>query len=154
MKKNIQVIIKENNSTIGPINSIQRVSLGYAFNYLIPQKIAEIATKNKVKHYKMLDQNKNKKENQEHLHNITLKDKFEQITKINIRKKIGKNKQIFGSIVENEIIDTIYRLTGQSISKKNLRMPIIKEIGKYQLIIVLNFKIKVNLQINILPINI
>lgn len=154
MKKNIQVIIKQQKSHLGPINSLKNVPLGYAFNYLIPKNIVEIATKNKIKHLQMLERYKYKKENELYLQNITIKEHLQQIKKINIRKKIGQNRQIFGSIIENEIIQKINNLTQLSISKKQIQTPLIKTIGIYNLQITLDNKIDININLYILPLNI
>nr|YP_007878186.1 50S ribosomal protein L9 [Calliarthron tuberculosum]AGA63797.1 50S ribosomal protein L9 [Calliarthron tuberculosum] len=151
MKKTINIIVTKPHSILGPINTHKKVSLGYAFNYLIPQQFVEIATKGKLKHIKMLNNIKLKKDNQNYIHNLTIKRYLEQITKIKIRKKIGQNKQIFGSITENDIIEKIIQITGHLIEKKQIIMPNIKEIGIYNISIKIEDNIYSDIEIQILP---
>jgi len=136
---------------LGQCNSIKSVALGYAFNYVIPQNLAEIATEGKIQHLMMLNKNKNKQEEQMYRRNMYIKNKLENISKINIRKKIGHNGQIFGSIIENEIIQEVYRLTQQSLSKRNLQIPSIKQSGQYEVKITISNTLYTFIQLYIIP---
>ncbi len=51
---------------------------------------------------------------------------LEKIRKIQIRKKIGQNQQIFGRITENEVIEKIVELTVYDLIKKQFKIPNIK----------------------------
>nr|YP_009398555.1 ribosomal protein L9 [Lophocladia kuetzingii]ARW67741.1 ribosomal protein L9 [Lophocladia kuetzingii] len=61
MKKKINVIITKDKYQQAKKGSIVKVSSGYAFNYLIPNQIAELATKGRIKHTKMFEDIKQKK---------------------------------------------------------------------------------------------
>ena len=154
MKKTIQIILKKTDSRLGSKNDIKLVALGYAFNYLIPQQIAKIATKGEIQHINMLNNSRSKKEKLIHVDNINIKNNLQRITKINIRKKIGKNKQIFGSITENEIAEIIEILTQKSISKQNIELPYIKKIGIYTIKISISNTIEARIVLHILPLTI
>nr|YP_009589102.1 50S ribosomal protein L9 [Corallina ferreyrae]QBL75618.1 50S ribosomal protein L9 [Corallina ferreyrae] len=151
MKKTINIIIKKTHSRLGPINSQKKVALGYAFNYLIPQKLAEVSTKGKLKHLKMLNEIKLKKDNQNYINNLNIKECLEQIIKIKIRKKIGQNRQIFGSITEQDIINKINQITGQLITKRQITIPNIKEVGIYNIKITIEDSIYTNIELQVLP---
>nr|YP_009660570.1 50S ribosomal protein L9 [Corallina chilensis]QCS25518.1 50S ribosomal protein L9 [Corallina chilensis] len=151
MKKTINIIIKKTNSGLGPINSQKKVALGYAFNYLIPQQLAEVSTKGKLKHLKMLNEIKLKKDNQNYIKNLNTKERLEQIAKIKIRKKIGQNRQIFGSITEQDIINKINQINGQLITKRQITIPNIKEIGIYNIKITIEDSIYINIELQVLP---
>lgn len=151
MKKTIQIFVKKTYPGLGPINSTKYVTLGYAFNYLIPKQIAGIATKKQLKHIQILNDSRDRKKNLTYLNNITVKTRLEEITKINIRKKASIDKQIFGRITENEIIEAIRLLTNELISKKQIKIPNIKNIGVYVINIYISNKIKTSLVLHILP---
>ncbi len=154
MKKNITVIIKNNNSKLGKRGEQLKVAPGYAFNYLIPNDLVEIATKGKIKHLNMfLDIEKQKKQNLK-VKILKLKNYIEQIKKINIKKITGDNNQIFGSINEKEIINTIFNKTGYRLEKKQISIPDIKTTGIFTIIISLFDKETCNLMIQIIPKNI
>nr|YP_010471039.1 ribosomal protein L9 [Synarthrophyton patena]UVF62868.1 ribosomal protein L9 [Synarthrophyton patena] len=152
MKKTIKVIINQQDSFLGPINTIKSVHLGYAFNYLIPNNLVEIATKGRIKHLNMLNNIKSQKANILYNKNLELKNNLKNIQKINIRKKLGTNQQIFGRITENEIIEQIIKLTGEKLEKKQIQIPNIKEIGIYNINIKIEESINTQIKLQILPI--
>nr|YP_010728740.1 ribosomal protein L9 [Phymatolithon calcareum]WEA76873.1 ribosomal protein L9 [Phymatolithon calcareum] len=151
MKKTVQVIIKQRGSYLGPINSIKLVALGHAFNYLIPNNMVDIASKGKIKHIKMLENLKSTQANITYENNLKIKSNLEKLHKINIRKKIGQNQQIFGRITEQEILEQIFRSTGEKLDKKQIKIPNIKEIGIYNINIKLEENIKTGIKLQVLP---
>lgn len=150
MSKKIIIILKDEKNK-NQQEKIINVTRGYAFNYLIPQNIAEIATPGKLKHLNMLKQKQQKLQqiNKEKAH-ITLK-RLNIVNKITIKKKHGSKMQIFGQINEKEILKKIFEYTGYKLNKKQIYMPNIKTIGKYQIIIKLLDNVKTNLSLIIIP---
>jgi len=151
MKKSIEIIIKKKDFYKNPTQRIQKVSPGYAFNYLIPNQIAEIATKGKIRHLHLVENILAKKDNQIHKNNLKVKMNLDKINFLSIRKKCSQNKQIFGSISEQEIISKIFHITGQNIDKKQIKIDSIKQIGKYICEIKIDEDININIEIHVLP---
>ncbi len=83
--------------------------------------------------------------------NLKVKNNLEKIRKIQIRKKIGQNQQIFGRITENEVIEKIVELTGLRLNKKQFKIPNIKEIGMYNISIKIQENINCIVQLQIVP---
>ena len=153
MKKNIKVIITNKNLYKNPIDRIKTVARGYAFNYLIPNKIAVIATPQKI-HYLNHRQNlKLKQSNEIYSNQLNTKKQIEKVQTLYIKKKAGSNKQIFGRLLELEIIDHLLELSGQDIEKKQIYIEPIKEIGKYICHIMIADQINTQIEVNILPYN-
>ena len=151
MKKTVQVIIKQKDSFLGPINTTKSLALGYVLNYLIPNNLVEIASKGKIKHINMLKNIQSTQDNITYDNNLKVKTNLEKIRKINIRKKIGQNQQIFGRITENEVIEQIVKLTGLKLHKKQIQISNIKEIGIYNIWIRVQENINAIVQLQILP---
>nr|YP_009391525.1 ribosomal protein L9 [Platysiphonia delicata]ARW59669.1 ribosomal protein L9 [Platysiphonia delicata] len=156
MKKKIQVILsKDISDTIKKYETIN-VKKGYAFNYLIPNKLAQVATKKKIKHLKILQSIQKIKQEKEFYRLKKIKTVLENIQTIYINKKIGDNYTIFGSIVEKEITQKTTEYANINIEKKQIQMPIVKKIGIYDFNVNLygpkNLSISIN--IIILPYNI
>lgn len=151
MKKSIIVILKETGRTQSPIKRIKRVSLGHAFNYLIPEKKAEVATEGKIKHLNMLHRTILKNKNAAHNQNTSIKQILENINTIHIRKKCSTKQLIFGSISEQDISAKILQLTGQRIDKKQIIVNSGKTIGKYSARIILTDSLSTLIYIHILP---
>nr|WCH55409.1 ribosomal protein L9 [Hypnea brasiliensis] len=150
MNKKITMILKDEKDKVQQ-EKIINVTRGYAFNYLIPQNIAEIATPGKLKHLNMLKQKEKQKIkiNKEKA-NITL-EHINMINKITIKKKYGSKMQIFGQINEREILKKIFEHTGYNLNKKQINIPNIKTIGNYQIIIKILDHAETNLLLHIIP---
>ena len=153
MKKNIKVIITNKNLHKNPIDRIQTVSRGYAFNYLIPNKIAEIATPKKIHYLNHVQNLKLQQNNKIYNDQLKTKKQIEKVQTLYIKKKASSNKQIFGRLLEIEIVEHLLELSGQYIEKKQIRIEPIKEIGKYTCCIIITDQINTQIEINILPYN-
>nr|YP_009244181.1 ribosomal protein L9 [Gelidium elegans]AMK96423.1 ribosomal protein L9 [Gelidium elegans] len=153
MNKGINIILKQNQKLLGEKGELKTVTKGFARNYLIPENIAEVATKGKIKHYMMLKSIANKKLEEKYLNAIKAQKNLEQIYKIKLRKKVSdqKNEHIFGSVTDKEIIDKIFHATGIEIEKKQLIIPSIKNIGSYKIQVNITNDIQANLILQILP---
>ena len=151
MKKSITVIMKENKKIQNPEELIKKVSLGYAFNYLIPKQIAEIATKGKIKHVYMLHAIASK--NQEFIHDRNIKTKYrlERMNAIRIRKKCSDNQLIFGSISNQDIATQILELTGEKIDRRQILPFESKKLGKYFAQIKIGENTRIAVAIHIIP---
>nr|QJH88363.1 ribosomal protein L19 [Pterocladia lucida] len=156
MSKSIHIILKNKHNQLGLKEEINIVKRGYARNYLIPNDIAEVATKGKIKHLSMLKEIKNNQLKEEKNKAIDTKKYLEQTNKIKLRKRVSdqNSKQIFGSVTEKEIIEKIFQTTGIHIEKKQIFMPDIKQIGIYKIQIKIITNIDANLDLHILPDNI
>nr|YP_010484962.1 50S ribosomal protein L9 [Hypnea cervicornis]UVW80656.1 50S ribosomal protein L9 [Hypnea cervicornis] len=150
MNKKITMILKDEKDR-NQNKKIIYVTRGYAFNYLIPKDIAEIATPGKIKHINMLQQKEKQKIkiNKEKANNTL--QYLDKINKITIKKKHGNKMQIFGQINEKDISKKIAEYTGYILSKKQIQIPNIKSIGKYQITIKLLDNLKSNISLNIIP---
>lgn len=154
MKRKITLIVTSNNINRNAKGSIIKVSKGYAFNYLIPRKGAEIATTKKIKHIKMFENIQKRKQEMSEKKTTKISRKIRKIGKISLYKKIGENNLIFGSVTEKDILKWINTNTNLEINKGQIKIPDIKKIGRINATIQLKNNLSENIQINILPTNI
>lgn len=135
MSKNITVIVKKTHPNIGNKGSLVKLSKGYIFNYLIPNNIVEIPTAGKIKHLKMFNTIAHKQKETLFITATNIKEQVKSIHKIQIIKKMGTKKSIFGSINEKDVLKEIFNQTNQKIDKKFITIPEIKNVGIFNLII-------------------
>nr|YP_009399590.1 ribosomal protein L9 [Dictyomenia sonderi]ARW69196.1 ribosomal protein L9 [Dictyomenia sonderi] len=154
MKKKINVILIKDNLKQGKKGSSINVARGYAFNYLIPSQIAEIATSEKIKHLQMFENIKIKQKETNQIATQLLQNNLEKIKKISVYKKKGENNLIFGSITEKDIAKWIKKYTNLSINKIQLKIVEAKSIGVRNIEIKMNTKVNISIPINIIPTNI
>lgn len=151
MVKNISIILKKQYLNLGKVGTIIKVKKGYAFNYLIPNQIAQIASKGAIKHYEMLKKLELNRIEQNNAKARKIKKKIEAIKKITIRKKVGTDRLIFGSINAKEILQIMEDKHNIKLNKNNINIPNIKQIGIYILNIEIIKNIQVSLQLQIIP---
>nr|YP_009393601.1 ribosomal protein L9 [Bostrychia simpliciuscula]ARW62163.1 ribosomal protein L9 [Bostrychia simpliciuscula] len=154
MKKKINIILIKSFLHLGEKGRIINVSPGYALNYLIPNQIAEIATKNKTKHLEMLKKRKNNQVKANEISNNKLKEKLEKIGKISIYRRKGENNYIFGRITEKDINNYIIKYTGIKLDKKQIKIFNIKKLGIFKTNIEISSNINTVVKLNTIPINI
>nr|YP_009396888.1 ribosomal protein L9 [Ophidocladus simpliciusculus]ARW66074.1 ribosomal protein L9 [Ophidocladus simpliciusculus] len=154
MKKKIKVILTKNHLDIKKHKSIINVAPGYAFNYLIPNNIAKMATIKNIKHFEMIEKLEKQKQEANIITINKLQNKVNQVKKIIIFKKKGENKLIFGSITEKDIINYIKKYTNIEINKKQIQIPAIRELGLNYINIETTNKIAVKIQLHVIPTNI
>lgn len=149
MKNHIKVILKNANPP-----KIEKVARGYAFNYLIPKQIAEIATKNKIKQINLQNQLSNQKKDKSQQKNLKITEIIKKVKIIHLRKKCGSNYQIFGSVTEQDIQELISEIIKYRIDKKQIVIQQIKQLGNYMCDLIIDEKMKTSIGIRIIPNNI
>lgn len=98
----MKVILLQDIKNLGKKYEVKNVSDGYARNFLLPKKMAQIATEEAIKKIK------EQKEIIEH-HRDELKDALEQTAKklsskeFHFYPEIGENNEVFGSISKKDI---------------------------------------------------
>lgn len=154
MKKKIQLILNQTINNLGLKGHIVQVKPGYAFNYLIPNNIAKIATKGSIQHAQLFEEINKRKIEANQIKAQKIQHKLEILKKISIKKKVGENRNFFGSINEKEISIEILKYTGYKLDKKQIKIPEIKKIGIYIIKIEIINNQTINTKLQILPENI
>lgn len=127
----MKVILTQEVKKLGMKGQILEVSDGYARNFLIPQGLAEEATKTKVKEVQEKSIKEDKKKSSEKDNAEALKNKLHG-KKMEIRVKSGAGDKLFGAVTTREIADLIQAEFGVTIDKKKIDLgEPIKHLGQY-----------------------
>ena len=100
----MKVILLEDVKKVGKKGSIVDVSDGYGANFLIPRKLAVLATKTSLEIKKTQDDNKAKEEEIKKEKAIELKDKIKNLV-VELKAGTGKEGKLFGAVSSKEIVD-------------------------------------------------
>lgn len=100
----MKVILLEDVKKVGKKGSIVDVSDGYGANFLIPRKLAVLATKTSLGIKKEQDDNKAKEEEKKKENAINLKDKIKDLV-VEIKAGTGKEGKLFGAVSSKEIVE-------------------------------------------------
>lgn len=127
----MKVVLNQDVKGIGKKNQIVEVSEGYARNFLIPKKIANVADN------KAINEAKNKLESQIFKRNkeIEVAQGYKKIIEesfIEFRHKVGEGSKLFGSITEKDIAQSIKSKFNICVDKKKVTIKDpIKNLGTY-----------------------
>ena len=127
----MKVILTQDVKKLGTKGQVLEVSDGYGRNYLIPQGLAEEATKTRLKEIEEKSVKAEKKKNTEKGQAEALKSKLHgQRIKINV--KTGSGDRLFGAVTAKEIAEVLEENFGVTIDKKKIEIgEPIKHLGNY-----------------------
>lgn len=144
----MQVILKKDVQNLGEAGDLINVKDGYARNFLLPQKVAEIATDGALKNR---EQNLVRiKAKQEKLHQQALETakKIEELAKLELSAKAGESGKLFGTITTKKLTEELAAKTGVTVDRKNVSLNApINKIGEYKMLIKLTSKVKTEIAI-------
>lgn len=144
----MQVILKKDVQNLGEAGDLINVKDGYARNFLLPQKVAEIATDGAMKNR---EQNLVRiKAKQEKLHQQALEkaELIEKFAQLEMSAKAGESGKLFGTITTKKLTEELLAKSGIDIDRKNVTLNApINKIGEYKMLIKLTSKVKTELTV-------
>jgi len=145
----MDIILQENVEKLGFENEIVSVKNGYGRNFLIPKGLGILATESAVK---VLNENLKQQAKKEETE-ITKANKIaEALPKLEIILK-GKvadgGTKLFGSIKTAQFTDALQAL-GHTIDASFVKLPKVKELGKYEAEVRLHRMVSVNVAYSVI----
>ena len=145
----MDIILQENVEKLGFKNEIVSVKNGYGRNFLIPKGLGILATESAVK---VLNENLKQQAKKEKTE-ITKANKIaEALPKLEIILK-GKvadgGTKLFGSIKTAQFTDALQAL-GHTIDASFVKLPKVKELGKYEAEVRLHRMVSVNVAYSVI----
>jgi len=144
----MQVILKKDVQNLGEAGDLINVKDGYARNFLLPQKVAEIATEGALKNRE--NNLARIKAKQEKLHQEALEKakEIEKLGSIELSAKAGESGKLFGTITTKKLAEELLAKSGLEVDKKNLTLSApINKVGEYKMLIKLTSKVKTELTV-------
>lgn len=144
----MQVILRKDVQNLGEAGDLVMVKDGYARNFLLPQNMAEMATKGAV-----ANREKNLariKAKQEKLHQdaLELSKKIESLEKLELKAKAGESGKLFGTVTTKKLSEELNAKGGFDIDRKNITLDKpINKVGEYKMTIKLTSKVKTELMV-------
>lgn len=145
----MKVILKQNVKNLGMVGSVVDVKPGYARNFLVPHRLAEIATEGAIKNWELGAQRRQKRIEAELAEARALAEKLNGIV-LPFTKTVNADGVVFGSVNKADIYKALNEL-GHKLGKDaiELNMPI-KALGDTEVSIYLKPTVfaKIKVQIN------
>lgn len=128
----MEVILRETIDSLGRAGQVVKVADGYARNYLLPRKLAYVATPGNLKVIEFERQSLLKKETKQQGDAEKLKEILDKV-EVTIRRKVGEQNTLYGSVTNADVADELQK-KGYEIEKRKIHMDDhIKAIGEFQI---------------------
>jgi large subunit ribosomal protein L9 len=125
-----KILLREDVENVGGRGEIVKVKAGYARNYLIPQKIATLATKGNVN---QIEKEREALLKKAAVEKSTASAQFEQMSGISLEfiRKAGEGGTLFGSVTTMDIHEALTAKGYEIDRRKIVLKDAIKETGNF-----------------------
>jgi large subunit ribosomal protein L9 len=126
----MEVILKQDVPGLGKTGDVVKVADGYARNYLIPRKLAVIATEKAKKALEREIRIQEVKREKEALEARRMAEKLTNIS-CTVKARAGENDRLFGSVTASDIAEAL-KEQGVEVDRRNILLEEpIKELGVF-----------------------
>jgi large subunit ribosomal protein L9 len=135
---------------LGNQGEVVEVKRGYAFNYLIPQGLATLATEH---HRRMVEKHREKLAEIEKARLRSLRDLAAEISKLSVTIEANANEDghLYGSVGANEIVAAL-KAQGVNLDLDQIRLEgPLKELGLYTVAVHLHSTVDAELKVWVVP---
>ena len=144
----MQLILKKDVQNVGEAGDLINVKDGYARNFLIPNNLAEVATKGALEARERNIQRIKAKSEKLHKEALEKAEKIEAIQVIELSAKAGESGKLFGAITTKKLSEELLAKTGIEIDKKTIILDNpINKIGEFLMTVKLSSKVKAQLRV-------
>jgi large subunit ribosomal protein L9 len=126
----MEIILLQDVEKLGLRGEVIDVKRGYARNYLLPRRLAEVATAGRVAEIKRID-------DQRARHEARSSDQAGEIaevlgkTVLRFEVKAGPTGALFGSVTPTDIADELWRTRKIRVDRRKIGIETLKRIGRY-----------------------
>jgi len=128
----MEVILRETIDTLGRAGQVVKVADGYARNYLLPRKLAYLATPGNLKVIESERQSLLRKEARQKDDAEKLKEMVDKLV-VTVRRKVGEQNALYGSVTNADVAEELEKI-GYQIEKRKIHMDDhIKQLGEFEI---------------------
>jgi len=144
----MEVILREHVDNLGRRGEIVKVADGYARNYLLPRKLALVASEGNKKQIERERSKFEAAEAEEQKVAQAMADRIATV-EIEITRKVGETEALYGSVTSADIADAL-NAKGFEVDKRKLVLhEPIKKLGEYTVPIKLHRDVTVPLKVRV-----
>ena len=146
----MEIILRETIDNLGRAGQVVKVADGYARNYLLPKKLAYVATPGNLKvieaeRNSLLRKEAKQKEDAEKLQQLL------EAVEVTIRRKVGEQDALYGSVTNADVAEALEK-KGFEIEKRKIHMDDhIKTVGEFSIPIRLFKDVTAHIKLKVEP---
>jgi large subunit ribosomal protein L9 len=144
----MEIILREHVEHLGKRGEVVKVAAGYARNYLLPRKLALLATDGNKRHVERERKIVEARESDERSLAQAVAARLESI-EIAMARRVGDTEQLYGSVTSGDIADYL-KSKGFDIDRRKLILPeAIKTLGEHIVPLRLHRDVTVSLKVQV-----
>jgi large subunit ribosomal protein L9 len=144
------VLLREDIDDLGARGEIVKVKAGYARNFLLPRKLAVVATASNVK---QIEQERAALLKKAATEKATAEGQAAQLGKLSLtfERKVGEHGLLYGSVTSMDIAEAL-QAKGYEIDRRRINLrDAIKEVGEYTVPVRLHREVSVDVPVVVTP---
>jgi large subunit ribosomal protein L9 len=146
----MEVILREHVDNLGRRGEVVKVADGYARNYLLPRKLALVATEGNKKQIERERAKFEAKEQEERKIAEALAARLANI-EIVIARRVGETEALYGSVTSADIVEAL-AAKGFDIDRRKLQLPEpIKSLGETDVPVRLARDVNASVKVKVVP---
>jgi large subunit ribosomal protein L9 len=146
----MEVILREHVDNLGRRGDLVKVADGYARNYLLPRKLALLATDGNKKQIERERVKFEVKELEEQKVAQAVADRMANV-EIEIARRVGETEALYGSVTSSDIAEALAAKGFELDRRKLVLHEPIKKIGAYDVPVKLHRDVTVQLKVRVVP---
>ena len=147
--KKTSVVMLESIEHVGEAGEMVSVSAGFFRNFLEPQGKAQKATQQLIQEFKNKQAEELAAVEAEHAAAQAIAIALSTIGKFVVKKTVGEDDKIFGSVTAKNCADSIEKQTGKALDTKGFDIPDISTIGVYEVSVKLHPKVTGSFKVDV-----
>lgn len=128
----MQVILLSDVEKLGLRGDVVDVARGYARNFLLPRKLAQVATKGALEDVRRREEDRARHEAKSAEQAESIATELRK-TVLRFEVQSGPTGTLFGSVTPSEIADEIWRVKKIRVDRRKVGTDPIKRIGRYEI---------------------
>ena len=144
----MKVILSQDVPSVGKVGDLVKVADGYARNFLLPRKLAMIATEGREKEFKHLQKIAEAKKKKAVVAAKGIADKLSAIT-VSLKAQAGEGDKLFGSITSSDISMELKK-AGFAVEKRDITISEpIKILGQHRVTVKVATGVETEIKVNV-----
>ncbi len=146
----MQIILLKDVEHVGLRGEVVAVARGYARNFLLPRKLAEVATPARVAELE-------KRDAQRARHEAKTVDQAQAIATtlenavLRFEVKAGPTGSLFGSVTPTDIVDELWQKEKVRVDRRKVDTGPIRRIGRYAIPVDIFQDVRVDIRVEVIP---
>src|ERR1035437_768312 len=145
----VKVVLTADVQNVGKAGEVKDVSPGYMRNFLIPQKLAVLATSSEIKTLEHRRSQIAKVQASARTDAERLAARLAAVT-LTFQVRVGEQNRLFGSITSKDIADELARTAEITIARRDIELPeALKTLGDYSVPVRLGHEVKASISVTL-----